>query len=256
MLLDKVTVGSDITAALYSIVNDSYFLYNAKRPPLFFETAPFRIFGSDRVDFIWSRALLLLSMQGKLITCHDFEKARITNEKIKISSKSENFEYCFNFCEIFDPTGLELDNEVVDPRGFDYVVHDDFELSNLGAKHSYLKPKIEKLESFASEIHFYTSDRVDGATYVTDCVVQSILTRENLQDFEYSDSMVRFAVKRYLEYIGVKGNFMKLYKSGAPKFRKPKVVHKNRVVTERDRNIYLDSENIKFLKLNLKEVFQ
>ena len=48
---------------------------------------------------------------------------------------------------------------------------------------------------------------------------------------------------------------MKMYKNGTPKYRKPKVLHKERIVQERDQNHYEDSENVKFLNLTLKEIF-
>jgi hypothetical protein len=48
---------------------------------------------------------------------------------------------------------------------------------------------------------------------------------------------------------------MEYYKNGNPKYRKPKVVHSSRTVREIEKTIYRDSERVKFLEMNLKEIF-
>ena len=75
-----------------------------------------------------------------------------------------------------------------------------------------------------------------------------------MNDFEYSDSMVKFVIERYLHAIGIHGNFMNFYKNGSPKYRKPKVTHNRRVVIEREQNIYEDSDLVKFKNMSLEEV--
>ena len=67
--------------------------------------------------------------------------------------------------------------------------------------------------------------------------------------------MIRFFVKRYLTSKEIHGNFMNLYKNGKPKFRKPMVTHKKRIMIEKSNNKYKDSESIKFLNLSLREIF-
>ena len=52
---------------------------------------------------------------------------------------------------------------------------------------------------------------------------------------DYSDSMVRFVVSRHLTSIGIYGSFMDTYKSGKPKYRKPKIVAQEKS-SDRTRN--------------------
>ena len=255
MFLDNVVIGSDISAALYSVVNDKYFLSTTSRPPLFCEHSPISLFGSTRSDIIWSRTILILALQGKLVSHEEIENIKISDEEIKIATPSGAWKYSFNLCEIFDPTGTRIENSIVQPIEPSYTVYDDFELSRLGSKHQYLQPYSKPSETLVKRVDFYTSSRVDGANYVTDCLTKSKLTENQLNDFEYSDTMARFCVERILESMGVYGNFMNFYKSGSPKYRKPKVVHKKRVIIKKDNNIYLDSEKIKFLEINIPEIF-
>ena len=125
------------------------------------------------------------------------------------------------------------------------LVLDDFELSQLGKDGKSISDLREDTR-FSKKITFYTSDRVDGASYITDCVVESILTQEELNSFDYSDTMVKFVVERYLKLQNVNGTFMNLYKNGTPKYRKPVVKHVKRLIIEKDNNLYKDTKNVKF----------
>ncbi len=60
-------------------------------------------------------------------------------------------------------------------------------------------------------------------------------------------------MKRHLEDIGVKGQFMSFYQSGNPKYRKPRIKHVNRFVYERDNNSYYNSKHVRILRNTLEE---
>lgn len=254
MFLDKVTVGSSVESATYALVNDTYFISTLKFGPLFYENLKFKFLPYNRKDHCWSRILLSLSLQGKLIQTDSNTNITVQDNLLKVSSDYKTSRFNFEKCFIFDTTNLSLENNIIHHRPPKFTVLDDFELSNLGGKHRWLDPKISN-DSLAAKIHFYTSDRVDGANYITDCVVESTLSQENLVDLDYSDSMVRFYVIRYLTFLGIHGNFMKLYKNGTPKYRKPKVTHKKRIVIKKEMNVYEDSQNIKFLDKPLERIF-
>lgn len=253
MLLDKLTIGSSIESIVYAFVTDSYFLPTLSFGPMFYEDLSSKILLTNRKDFTWSRLQLSMALSGKLLNYDNIQSIKVTENLVKISSELGLHKYEFEVCDVFDPTGVQLDNNIVQHRDMLYKVYDDFEISNLGGKHKYLEPK-ESDDDLATQIHYYTSDRVDGANYVTDCVSQSRLTKEQLNDINYSDSIVRFAVSRHLTSIGIHGTFMNRYKSGKPKFRKPKIVHKKRVVLPQEMNRYEDSQSIRFLNLSIKEI--
>ena len=105
-------------------------------------------------------------------------------------------------------------------------------------------------------MHFYSSDRVDGSDFITDCVVESELDQDQIKMFDYSDTAIRFVVERHLESIGVRGRFMKRYKSGKEKYRKPKVQHVRRVVCEKDNNVYSSTESVVMMNATLGEIIE
>ena len=233
MLLDKVVIGSTVESHLYAYLSDSYYIPTRPECPIFYEQLETNLLGSKRKDFTWSRLQTILALSGKLMNYEGLNYITVEEGSIKIISSSGNYSYLCDQCVIFDTTNVKVENEILKHREQEYIVYDDFEVSQLGGKHEYLKPKISP-PGAAQKIVFYISDRVDGANYITDCVVESLLTEEQINSVDYSDSMVRFSVVRHLSDIGIHGNFMKFYKNGRPKYRKPKVTHKKRIV----KNIY------------------
>ncbi len=254
MLLENLVIGNSVESALYAFLSDSYFLTRCSYFPLFYQNQNFQFLASKRTDYCWSRLILLLSLSGRLIDCDNDSGIKVSNNNLKVSSTGNLSEYQFKSCKVFDTTGVQFENDILKHRPPHYLVVDDLELSNLGGKHKKLEHKVTTGD-FARKIFFYTSDRVDGASYITDCAVESLLTKEQLQDFDYSDSMTRFAVIRHLTSIGIHGTFMNYYKSGKPKFRKPRVKHIKRVIVEKENNLYQDSENIKFLNMSAEHIF-
>ncbi|OUW00030.1 MAG: hypothetical protein CBD16_07095 [Betaproteobacteria bacterium TMED156] len=236
-------------------MHDAYFVPNLNFGPMFYKKMSLRILGSYRSDYTWSRIQMIMGLTGKLLNYENLNNIKIHEDAIKFSfDNSQVFKYKFGSCEIFDTTGVDMDNLIIRHIPSKYKVYDDYEISILGGKHTYLEPKISD-DELAREIHYYNSGRVDGANYVTDCVTESILTKDQLNNSEYSDSIGRFCVLRHLESIGVRGSFMKMYKNGTPKYRKPKVAHKRRTVLEKEQNIYEDTQNVKVVDYSMKEIF-
>ena len=251
MFIDSLVIGSGIESLVYAFINDSYYLSTAMHPPIFTESIDIKFLGSQRKDYHWSRLQIIMALTGRLLSYDSLKSVKIEDDLTKIVSDDKIFKYRFGSCTIFDTTGISLENEIVESNEPEYYVYDDFEISQLGGKHTYLRPKLND----STEIHYYSSNRVDGAHYVTDCVVKSKMNKRQLNSVEYSDSIFRFIVLRDLSAMGIEGNFMGRYKNGTPKFRKPKVKHKKRIILERDRTKYKDSKFVKFKNMTLKEVF-
>ena len=207
MLLDKVVIGSNSSAAYYALMNECYFIPTRQVSPIFYK-------GETHT---WPRLNTMLGLLSKRIAFENRETIRLLDNQIKISAQNVVYRYNFGECFIFDSTGIQFENKITKINPKTFIVYDDFELSVLGPKRYHLDP-ITGGEGLAKELHFYCSERVDGSDYITDCVVESELTKEQLHDFEYSDSMVRFVVERHLKSIGVNGRFMKYYNNGTPKY--------------------------------------
>lgn len=255
MLLKGAVIGSSIQAAYYALVNEYCFIPSRKMPIMFYESPEVSLFGLNKAPDIWSRLNLMLGLLSKRIAFEDTSNIRVTDDIIKITTGNLTFKYHFERLFIFDPTGIQTESEIQKVRPRTFIVFDDFELSVLGPRRYELEP-ITKGSGFARELHFYCSGRVDGSDYITDCVMESELSYEELNSFDYSDSIARFVVERHLTSAEVYGRFMKYYNSGKPKYRKPKVVHVKRVSHEKDNNQYRDTEKVKFLDLSLRQIIE
>jgi hypothetical protein len=233
MLLDKIVIGSTVKSAAFALSKGYYFI-NVRE-----QLQPFY----DQISE-WSRLILELGLSGKLLSYEETPKVRIEDDIIKIATDSHTIKYQFGRCYALDPTRVQHENEFIKTNPKTFLVLDDLELSQMGKRENI--PELVTDLDFARRIVFYTSDRVDGASYITDCVVESVLTHEHLNSFDYSDTMVKFVVERYLKSQDINGIFMNLYKNGTPKYRKPIAKHVNRLVFEKDNNVYKDSEAVKF----------
>ncbi len=245
MLLDKVVIGSSLESAHYALINECYFIPTRERPPLFYR---------ENVE-AWPKLNFMLGLLSKLLSFQKTETIRIVDNELKITAQNVVYKYKFEKCFVFDSTGIQLENEIKETRETTYLVLDDFELSTLGPPRTQIQPNIST-PGFAQQIHFYSSDRVDGSSYITDCIVESELTQEQINSFDFSDTMARFTVERYLTSVGVYGSLMKHYKSGKPKYRKPKVKHVNRLIFQKDNNVYADTENVKIMNLSMEEIVE
>ncbi len=255
MLLGSFVIGSTVEAAYYALVNEFFFISTRKIPPLFFKKLEVPILGKKTEPEAWTQINVMLGLLSKRLVFEDTTNIRVVDNILRITCGNTTFKYEFDNLFIFDSTSVQLENNIITPNPKTYCVIDDFELSTLGQKRKFLEPK-QGGSGLAKELHFYSSDRVDGSDYITDCVVESELTYEQINSFDYSDSIVRFIVERHLAEIGVFGSLMKYYDNGKPKYRKPKVVHVKRITCEKDNNVYEDSEKVKFLNLKLREIIE
>ena len=253
MFLNSVVVGNTVESIFYAFSHQYYHISIRQDPPMFYRELTVPILGYKTESNAWNRLNFMMGLLGLRSSFEHFDTVRIENNKIKISEQGSSYQYEFENCFIFDPTNIKHENNVLEAKESTFLVLDDFELARLGDKKDSI-PNFYKDRSFVNQAHFYTSDRIDGASFVSDCVAESVLKKEQLYDFDYSDSMVKFVIQRYLESVGVHGTFMNFYKNGSPKYRKPTVKHVKRLVFEKDNNLYQDSDSVKFLNMTLEEI--
>ena len=253
MFVDSVVVGNTVESMFYALKVDAYHLTTPRPPLLFYRQLDIPIFGSSTEPAAWSKLSMMLGLCGKLINFEEAQSVKVSDNTLKVNHSLGLFKLNFGKCEIFSSSGVLHENNTSEVREKTFLVLDDFELKNLGKSTTVIAPKIDKSD-FTGQIHFYTSDRVDGAHYVTDCVAQSILTKEQLLDFSFSDTMARFSVERYLNSVDILGTPAGRYKSGKIKYRKPRVRHVRRIISEIDNSKYVDSETVFFVTKTLEEI--
>jgi hypothetical protein len=86
----------------------------------------------------------------------------------------------------------------------------------------------------------------------------SYLSKENLFDFEYSDTYARFAVENIMESLGIKGR-KRIRSSGDPTdvyHKKIKVESAERDIYPLKRDVYEDFGSVKFIYSSLNKIIK
>ena len=255
MLLENVVIGHSMESALFAYVNDFYHIQSSNFYPLFFdESRGFSLFGTSNKKQIWTKIKIMLGFLSLNIDYPEVKQIRIQDNTIKVFDDNLLIDFDFERCYIFDTMNISHENKILKAAKDKYQVIDDFKVSKLGHQ-GYMGPVFNK-DNFVSEIHFYNSMRVDGNKNITDIATKSKLTKEQLYDFDYSDTMVMFKLKQTLNDIGIHGLIKKhkVNKDGTYQIDKLHLEHVKRYVNPIDNNKYQDSENVKFLSLSAKEI--
>jgi len=109
------------------------------------------------------------------------------------------------------------------------------------------------------EIFLYPSDRIDGENFaLKDAVAISYLSGDQLQEFEFSDTYVRFKTLKIFKGAGMKGaaNGRCTKNPEKTKYYALKIETTRRERHKLERNLYEDTEKIKFNYQSLDDLLR
>jgi len=241
VLLKNVVIGYSTESAAFAFVNGYYHIQTCPHRPFFFERYEnFSLFGTNYKKQIWCRIKSFLGLLSLNIDFENIERVSITGDQIRISSDSLLSKYNFEKCFIFEADKVQHENKLKEATTEDYYVIDDFKANNLGKDTIEIQPIVTG-DNFISEIHFYNSMRIDGSKYATDIICCSKMTKQQLYNFDYSDTIAGFKTKHIL----LESNFP----------RKIKLEHVNREVYPLQNIKYKNSKSVKFLNKKVRDIF-
>ena len=163
---------------------------------------------------LWERLIFLMSFEGLCPLSNLCNSMSLRLETIVCSNDySKIAEIAFNKCFYFGDEGFNLHQA----EEKTYICY-DWIAFNRGGKHEidYIKTD----DDFVKHIWFYPSERIDGNTRVRDACAVSFLTREQLNEFDYSETMARFKTVHEMEQRGMKGLRNGVGPDGKPKYYK------------------------------------
>jgi len=243
MSLGDVVIGNNLQALLFGYFNDCKIIVSHQDPPkvfekLFLPEPLFDLVGYQPSAALWSNIVMTLSLKGQIVgglQQKHVSVSKIIKVKIKRLEKKE-FEY--KRCYIFDTNDITLD---VDPESVGekkYLVYDWINVRS-GSKHEH--DEIETKDSFLNKVYFYKSHRIDGNQEKKDAVCLSTMTAHQLQDFDYSDTMVRFKLEKLMKDWGIRGT------TSGKGFAKIKLETDRREVKELESLTYKDQAKLVFM---------
>ena len=262
---DKIVVGSSLPAVLYAFSNKYPIFFAEERRPFRFDyldpaidlsclgiaadTKSLTTFGNEKnigvaKELLWERLLFLLSLDGNAPLSNLCHSLRCDTDRIVCSNEySKIMEFRFNECVYFGDhksSGFVRQKELDEDRYLCY----DYIAFNKGGKHEI--DHIDTEDDFVREIWFYSSDRIDGNTPIKDACAVSVLTKKQLMEFDYSETMARFKTIHEMESKGMKGKFAHDYTTaGNPKHYKFRTTSIRRETHKQRDSVESQSENVK-----------
>lgn len=255
MFLDNVVVGHSPESALYAYLKGYYHIQSAAHLPYFFEEySDFSLFGTKNKKQIWQKLKILLGALAKTIDYTDLKQIRVQDDTISLFSGNLLARFRFGKCYIFETLNVNHENKISKHSEGSHLIIDDFTVSRMGKETVDVDPYRSK-DNLLNQAYFYNSLRIDGAKWVTDIATVSFLSKEQLYDFDYSDTITLFKLRSLLDNLGFKGLREKgKYKNGEHIYKKPKLQHVKRHVTAIDKNTYENTESVRFLDLKMQEI--
>ena len=191
---DEDVVGGNINALAYAYANNLPLVINYLKRPLFF---------NEKELVLWNKLFFLLSLSGLNLFGDKVEQIRIDDGELLATTKDlKAFKISCGKLIIFDDKniiGLPIAKEKKDK----FMVL-DWMIADRCTKHDHVHFHIG--DELIEEIYFYPTKRTSGHhPKLKDLVAVSYLTSEQLQDFDYSDTYVKFKSEKILKENGITG---------------------------------------------------
>ena len=219
---DNIVIGHSLPSLLFSYLNDYPIILNKELENNQFDFCPtqlslgligfenkskdLRIAGGTKqfgmpISEIENNLIFCLSLAGLVLNAVPLGNIKVGNNIIECFSKARKYSYTFNKLYIFDAenvSGIRIAKEDVF-----YEVYD-----NLHLKHSN-KNSIDYIQTeddFVKEIFIYPSERNGTRAEDRDVMCKSILTRKQLDLFDYSDTICRMKATSVMKDNGFQGS--------------------------------------------------
>jgi len=250
---DKLVVGSTLEALTYSYLNNIPFVCSNLNPPhrfdYFDEEEDLSAFAAQSESELpkvglWEKLFFYLSVAGLCPVTNKAVSLRIENNTIKApTAKARMAKIHFNELIVFDDKDV-LGLGVYEVEDKKYKVYDWFDVRT-GMKHKH--DRLEDTTDFVNHIIFYRSDRITGDHDFKDACSVSYLTKDQLDDFEYSDINARFKTLYMMKQAGIRGarNGRDMLNKSRYKYYAIKIENAKREIIK-PRNIYKSFDNITF----------
>jgi hypothetical protein len=223
--VDELVIGNSLEAVSYSYLNGRSLILNSIKKPHFFdffdagidlskypiEIVEYEMAGLDNTKIvgaskleIWENLVFYLSVSGLMPLSDKVYSMRIEdNNLLKVTTKdSRVLRFKFDKLRIFDTENVAGFESFKETNKFKVV---DWINVRSGMKHKY--DYFETDDDFVKEVYFYPSQRTGGGEKDErkDLVAVSYLTKEQLNDFEYSDTYAKFKILSLMKEAGIKG---------------------------------------------------
>jgi hypothetical protein len=202
---------------------------------------------------LWEHVFFVLGLKGLVPFSNMCSSLRLdTNELTGFSEyaklRTMDFGVCYYFDEHATYNLIPCENK---PRT--YQVWDRLAFSRGGKHHLDF---IGSDDHFCNEIWFYLTPRIDGRVPVKDACVLSILSEDQIDDFDFSETIARLMVIQKMKDLGLRGPRNGYQYDGSIRYRSFKVEAFNRVKLLSTPPIWLETDTIKAPQVTEKDLVE
>ena len=191
---DNVVIGTSISAMNHAFKADSHILFN--REPYFFEFSESCDSNIEKEN--WQRLASDVALRGLNPFGNKVTSIRINDEFLEVICGTKKYKVFYKKIMFFDDENIE---------GFPfeklkwnkYNVYDWF-IVRSGANHLY--NFLEGKDNFVKKIYFF--NKINLPKY-KDCVSHSIIKKKDIEDFNFSSTMIRMKTINIMDEAGIKG---------------------------------------------------
>ena len=196
---DTVVVGGNLQSLLIGALEGLPVVFSDPTPPDRFKKLP----NSSKTQLeLWERLMFFMGMEGLVPFSDLCQNIRIIDNRLDVTTnRYRKSSMKFKNLIIYDDrqvVGLPLVTK--EEKDKNLVI--DWVNVRSGCTH-----ELDELSSsgdFVSKVYFYPTERSDNKSF-KDLAAISYLTDEELEDFDYSDTMVKFKVQKMMKDAGIRG---------------------------------------------------
>jgi hypothetical protein len=269
---EQIVVGSSLRAILFASLRGLPLFFSTVEKPFEFDyfdpsvdlssvrlnnskihwNTPKNVFytGQNKIA-LWEHLLFVLGLKG-LVPFSDMcssirlEENVLTGYSEYAKLRSVEFDRCYYFDEHATYNLLPFESK---PNT--YHVYDHFSFIR-GGKHNL--DLIESDERFCNKIWFYQTPRICGNTPVKDACVLSILSEDQIDDFDFSETIVRLTMIKKMKDLGLRGPRNGYQHDGKIRYRSFKAEALNRHKFLSSPPVWLETDSVKVPKISEKEL--
>lgn len=265
---EQIVVGSSLRALLFAGLHELPVFFTKPDKPKPFELFPplvdlssfglentLRIWQTpegeyqtgDYKIYLWEHLLFVLGLKGLAPFSDMCFSLRLDEDCLTGYSEYAKLRSVdFDICHYFDDRGRYnfLPSKNVKPE---YEVYDRIAFMR-GGKHKY--DLIRTTDNFCDSIWFYPTPRVDGKTSIKDACVVSILSEEQVDNFDFSETMARLTTLETMKDLGLRGPKNGYQEDGRPRYRSFKTETINRKKFLSSPPIWIETDTIKAPKIS------
>lgn len=252
---ETIVIGGGLNAKMYSYYNKCPCICRSTDAPFEFDMlqqAPLpKVQGYDPKNTlqVWERLSFLLGISGQLPMDGNVSGINIRDNVLKVTTIGSRLcRFKFDKLIIFndrDVFGLPLikGREIGNSRVIDWF--------NVRSGMEHMHDSITTDDNFVKEVIFYPSDRFGNqksGRIRKDLVSISYLDENEINDFEYSDTMARFKILQLMKDAGIKGarNGRDTYNPEIYRYYSPKIEATQREMFPNIKNYYEEDERFEF----------